>query len=186
VIATPPEAPRRRRNPLALAAIVVIVVAFTAMWVYAFFFASRENPDKLPDEAWRERTEATCGEYRAVVDELPPARSFADVEPREEAMRQRADVGAEANLVLREMVAAIAADEPDDAKSRDGAARWLADWDRYLAVREQHVEDWRAGIDEPFEEPPIEEGQITPVSLRMDAFAKINRMPSCQVPKDFG
>lgn len=186
MIATPPEAPRRRRNPLALGAIAVIVVAFTAMWVYAFLFAPRDNPDKLPDEAWRERTEATCQEYRSAVDALPPARSFADVEPREEAMRQRADVGAQANVLLRQMVAAIAADGPADPKSQEGADLWLVDWDRYLTVRERHVEDWRAGIDEPFEEPPIEEGQITPVSLRMDAFAKINRMPSCQVPKDFG
>ena len=84
------------------------------------------------------------------------------------------------------MVAELRAQPPADDRSRTGADLWLADWDRYIAARVAHVEEWRNGQDRKFAEPPTEEGEFTPVSLRMDAFAKINRMPSCQVPQDMG
>jgi hypothetical protein len=181
----PPER-TRHRNPVALAAISVAVTAIAAMWIYAFFFASKDNPDKLPDRAWAARSEAICAGYKEQVDALPPARAFADIEPREEAMRQRADVGETANDLLAGMVADLRVEPPADDYSRKGADLWLADWDRYLEARVAHVEAWRQGIDQKFEEPPTVEGKVTPVSLRMDAFAKINRMASCQVPQDMG
>ena len=46
-VAPPPPTAPPRRNRLAMAAIGVVVLAFGAMWVYAFVFAPKNNPDKL-------------------------------------------------------------------------------------------------------------------------------------------
>lgn len=181
-----PAAERGRRRPLAVGAVVVIVLAITAMWIYAFFFASKTNPDQIPDTAWTQRAEATCQSFAAQLNALPPARDFKDIRPVDEAMRQRAVVGDQATDLLDQQLAALRADVPGDDYSRTAVYLWLADWDRYLAARRSHTAEWRAGRDIPFSEPPIKEGAFTPVSIRMDAFTKINRMTSCQVPQDMG
>lgn len=183
---TPEAPPLPLRRRILLAGLVLLVVALGAMWFYAFFLASNDNPDKIPDRAWAERAEATCAAYGTQIDALPPARSFADVEPLEEALRQRAAVADEVTTLLRAMVADLAADELADGRSRQAVGLWLADWERFLAARDDQVAAWRQGIDRRFVEPPTEEGETTPVSLRMDAFAKVNRMPACQVPGDIG
>jgi hypothetical protein len=177
---------RRRRNPLAVAAIAVVVVSIGAMWVYAFFFASKKNPDQIADRAWTQRAKVTCTAFKTQIDALPGARSFKDVQPRSEAMRERAAVGAQVTDLLDQQLAALRAEEAADETSRHALGLWLADWDRYLAARRAHILEWEAGKDVPFKEPPTRPGQITPVSVRMDAFADINFMPSCEVPKDMG
>lgn len=172
-----------------MAAVIVVVLGLTAMWVYAFSLTGQDNPDVFPDRAWAANAESVCATYTARVDALPPARSFKDIQPRSEALRQRADVGTEATDLLREMVAELAGREPADEKSRTGVNLWLQDWGRYLADRDRHVAGWRAGNDEPFSETAVsgeDVGKGVPVSIRIDAFAKANRMASCVVPQDFG
>jgi len=91
----PPVRLRRRR--LGIAAVAVFAAAVVAMYTYAFFFAPRNSPDKVPDRAWAASAQAICADARSRLDALPPAESFRKVEPRTEALRQRAVVLDQAN-----------------------------------------------------------------------------------------
>lgn len=181
-----PEAPLTWRDKGIRVVLALVVLAIALFWLYAFFWP-REARDRIDDRAWAERAEAICAEYREQIDALPEAFRFEDIEPREEALRQRADVGQQATDLLRQMVADLrTAPTPADADSAEVVGEWLADWDRYLAARDAHVAEWRSGVDRRFAEPPAEEGEQAPVSLRMDAFAGTNDMASCKVPQDLG
>ena len=180
---TPPAAPRRRRVRPLTAGLVVVVVALTAMWVYAFGFAPRSYRLAVHDDAWVERAEAICARYARQIEALPSADEFAEIEPRAEALRQRADVLDEANALVAEQVDALAALEPpDNERGRRFVERWLADWDLYLADRHEQGQKWRSGIDEPFTVTAGEGG--APITVDMDSFATNNRMESCVVPGD--
>ena len=68
------------------------------------------------------------------------------IEPVEEALRQRADVGEQATDLLAEQVARLRSLPPPGGEA-DGKLlqTWLADWDTYLSDRRDHIEGWRAG-----------------------------------------
>jgi len=180
--------PRRRVRP-ATVAVAVVLIALTGMWVYAFFFADRHNPDVFPDRAWAERADAVCERYVAQVDALPSARSFRDIEPKSLALAQRADVADQVTEILRQMVAELQSVPPADELSITGVRLWYDDWQLHLADRDRHTDSWRAGVDEPFAETAVrgrEVGKGVPVTIRMDNFAEINGMPSCSAPRDIG
>jgi hypothetical protein len=165
--------------------LVGVVLALAAMWVYVLFIAQHRSPNRLSDQTWSARAEAVCAGVTARLDALPPASSFADITPREDALRQRADVGQQATDLLRDQVRRLRAlAAPTGADDPVLVAAWLADWDTYLTDRQEHVEDWRAGNDHPFAETETEGGG--PISDRMDELAKTNGMTSCVVPQDFG
>jgi hypothetical protein len=174
-------APSRSRRRLALAALLIMVVAFTTMYVYAFFFATHHSPDKVPDRAWAAAAQARCTTDRARINALPPASSVKDVKPLTEALRQRAAVVEQANTILGEELAALKAIPTADATTAKLATQWLTDYDAYLADRVAHVAELRAGRNVPFAEGTY---KGSPMSNRMDAFARVNLMPACQVPLD--
>jgi hypothetical protein len=161
----------------------VVVLALAAMWIYAWFFAPRGQIDRFADPAWQARAEQLCAATRKQVQALPPAASFKDVQPKSEALSQRAAVIDQATTLLAAQVAALRADEPADANGRNGVALWLDDWDGYLQSRRDQAERMRAGEDAPFR---VHEQGGAPVTLRMDEFANTNAMPSCVVPDDIG
>jgi hypothetical protein len=176
------DAPSRRWVRVLL---VAIVAALAAMWVYVLFIGDAPSPNVLDDDTWPTRAEAICASVAADLAALPPARSFADIEPLEEALRQRAEVGEQATVLLDGQLAAFRA-LPAPAGEHDDEllAAWFADWDTYLQDRRDHLADFRAGQDRPFAETEADTGG--PISNRMDALAKENRMPSCAVPGDLG
>jgi hypothetical protein len=178
------ERSRRHRRNGARLAVVTAVIALGAMWIYAFVFAPRTSPDRMPDRAWGASAEALCATNKTAIDALPSARSFKDVQPRTEALRQRADVGEQATNLVAQRVAALRALTSADARTVSLSQRWLRDYDTYIADRRHQVDAWRAGEDKPFAESANERKQ--PASDRMDAFARLNRMPSCAVPLDIG
>jgi hypothetical protein len=166
----------RRVGPLKVL-LALALVAIAAMWIYAFAFAPKSSPDRLPDEAWRASAESLCAVADADLAALPQASSA-------DSPTARATQLDDANTRLRILVNDLAAlnRQPDP---EDRVVRWLDDWETYLGDRARHTELLRAGEDARFAETPIE-GRQTPTSLRMDAFAKVNLMPSCQVPNDIG
>ena len=178
-----PATTTRRRVRPATVAIGVIIVGFAAMWIYAWFLAPRGNIDRFPDRAWADAAERVCAVTGEDVAALPAASTFADIEPKAEALRQRAEVLDEVTVLLGRQVEALRATEPADDKSREGVALWLADWDGYLQSRRDQADRLRQGEDRPF---VVHEQGGAPVTLRMDAFAKTNGMPSCIVPDDIG
>jgi len=179
----PPAESERSRSKLALTGLAVLVVGISAMYTYAFFFASGKSPDKVPDRAWATAAEARCAGDRARIYALPPARTFRDVQPRTEAIRQRALVLDQANAMIGEELAAIRALPIADDTTRKLATQWLADYDVYLKDREDHALVLKQGKDAAFTETTY---KGSPMSNRMDAFARVNLMKSCQVPLDLG
>ena len=177
--APPPRTLRRRR--VTLVAVLGFVAVVAAMWVYALFFASRRSPDKVPDRAWAASAQTICLDARARIDALPAAETFRKVEPRVEALRQRAVVLDQANDALATQLASLRALVPADATTTKLAGEWLADWDTYLADRRVHSDELKAGKNVAFKESTYSE---SPISNRMNAFARVNRMPRCGTPYD--
>jgi hypothetical protein len=170
-------------------AISVVLLGLGVMWFYAFFLAPNRNPDTFPDRAWAARAQSICTRYAAQIAALPPARSFRNVQPKSEALRQRADVGEQATNDLRAMVAELKQQAPADAVTQKGVSLWYGDWDLYLASRDRQVAKWRQGLDEPFAETAVSGKKVgtgVPVSIRMDGFSDENSMAACEVPQDIG
>lgn len=177
------DAPARRRPRPTTLVLAGIIVALVVMWVYALVFAPKEYRLAIDDGGWVAQADAVCADYTARIDELPTASDFLDVEPRTEALRQRAAVLDEANALVSDQIAALRAlRPPDNERGQELVGRWLADWDLYLADRRQQSEKWRAGIDEPF--AVIADDSGAPITETMDSFAENNRMPACVVPGD--
>jgi hypothetical protein len=164
-------------------AIAAIIVGFAAMWIYAWFLAPRGNIDRFDDPVWTGAAEEVCAATRTKVLALPAASTFAGIEPRTEALRQRAVVLDQVTGLLQAQYDTLRATEPSGEQGREGVGLWLADWEGYLESRRQQADRLRAGEDKPFTVP---EAGGAPVTLRMDAFAKTNDMPSCVVPDDVG
>ncbi len=162
-----------------------IVVALGAMWVYVLFIGDPQSPNVLDDQTWPAKAEEVCAGVGADVAALPPARTFVDIEPLEEALRQRADVADQATGLLDGQLETMRAlPAPTGEYDEELLAAWFADWDTYLQDRRDHIAQWRAGRDGPFAETEADTGG--PISNRMTALAKENGMPSCVVPGDLG
>jgi hypothetical protein len=161
-----------------------VCALLAVLWVYAFFIAEPRNPNRMEDRDWVEQAEATCAATRAELDRLPDPRDLADVDPLDEALRQRALIGEDATNLLEQMVDDLEAlpqpTGPDDAQL---VSLWLADWRTQLSDRRAHVERWRAGEDEPFRETAF---NGRPLGIRLADFTTLNEMDSCAPPGDFG
>lgn len=164
--------------------LAMALLAIMAMWVYGLFFAPSASPEMIADRAWVTRAETTCKAQRSLIYALPNARSFKDVAPRSDALRQRADVAEKATGYLRDMLQTLHADAPADAASATLLAKWFGEWDVYITDRDTHVAQFRAGSDPPFAQTANETG--APGPIRMDQFARTNKMADCQVPLDLG
>jgi hypothetical protein len=175
------ERPVRSHRRLAIAAVVVVVSALAAMWVYAFFIADTSPADRLHDRAWAAQAQATCQPVAAQIAALPPARQFADIVPKSAALLQRAPVVDRATDLLAQMVGQLRRTAPSDHDDQDLVTAWLADYDSYLASRRAHTATWRAGQDPRFAVVEVD-GQ--PIDGRMNDFADNNGMPSCETPGD--
>jgi hypothetical protein len=184
IIVNDTAAPPKRKITVWTVLIGIGLIAIAAMWIYAFLFADVKSTDIMPDKAWAARTEATCAAVKPQIASVPAANSFKNVNPRSEALRQRADVADQVTGFLRELVATLKADKPADAASQNLANLWLEEYEVYIRDRDAHVAKFRAGNDPPFSETPNEKG--APGPIRMDTFVRLNRMPSCQVPLDLG
>lgn len=172
---------RRRPKRLAVAAIVAVVVVLAIMWVYAFFIADTSRADRLHDRAWAQQAERTCQPYAAQIAALPPARDFADIQPKSEALARRAVVVDQVTDLLTRMVADLRRTTPNGDTDRRLVADWLADYDAYLAARRTQTAAWRAGDDPRFAVP---EAGGAPIDSRMDDLTDANAMPSCTTPGD--
>jgi hypothetical protein len=181
VTATLTERPRRTAHRLAVAAVAVVVAVLIIMWVYAFFFADTSSADRLSDRAWAAQAQATCQPFADQIAASPPARQFADIQPKTAALLQRAPVVDHVTDLLTQMVEQLRRRAPADANGQRLVAAWLADYDSYLNSRRAQTAKWRAGDDPRFAVADID-GQ--PVDSRMDDFADANAMTSCKTPGD--
>jgi len=175
------ERPRRTGHRLAVVAVVGVVMVLVVMWVYAFFFADTSSPDRLHDRAWAVQAQATCQPFADQIAALPPARQFADIQPKSAALLQRAPVVDHVTELLAQMVAQLRRSTPADANGRQLVAAWLGDYDSYLDARRVQTAKWHVGDDPRFAVAEVD-GQ--PIDSRMDDFADANAMVSCKTPGD--
>jgi hypothetical protein len=162
----------------------VVIASLLAMWIYVLLIGKQQFPNQIHDATWPQAAESVCAANARAIAALPPAASFADIKPKSEALRQRADVGEEVTQLLRRRVADLAALPPPSVANDELLLQaWFADWRMYLSNRDDHVAEWRAGKDTQFAETEVDGG---PISDRMDALATENAMPDCVVPDDFG
>ena len=152
-----------------------MVAGSFALWTYAFSgLAKKDPPDTLADKAYAAAAETLCAPYRAYVDALPPA-------PASKTPVDRAVVLGDATEALTEMVASLRATGPDNAADQYIVAKWLADWDQYIADRTAYRDVLATGTDAKFVLTSTD-GEIYTKS--MDNLATVNAMTSCGTPGD--
>jgi hypothetical protein len=71
---------------------------------------------------------------------------------------------------------------PADDAEATAVSRWLADWRTYLDDRDAYASRFLRGIGEPFRVTDVDGEQIE----KIDAFAHVNFMESCETPDDVG
>ncbi len=154
---------------------LIVVIAMSAFWVWAFIWSPRGHPDELDDPAYAEASEIRCATARTEIDAVPAAAEAVDPADRATQLQQT-------NGILRSMVADLRATAPSP-ETRDGelVEKWLADWDTYLDDRDRYRDRLSEGNDTIFEVTARDGDQITGL---LDLFADINGMASCQSPGD--
>jgi hypothetical protein len=170
-------------EPLSMSWSVGRVLAVSAMVAMAIFWAvvflgipRQENPDRLDDRAFVDRTIDRCDALLADLAELPNG-SFI------EGAEERADVLDRATDRLEVMVEEIDADAPggDDAKSVQG---WLADWRTYIGNRRDFAQRLR---EDPGARLLLDQSLGgDSVDKPIEIFADVNDMPTCATPGDVG
>jgi len=172
------------------------VVASFVFWVWAFSpWARSENPARLDDRDFVAWAEQRCSETQDTVNALPTAREaqsrparaaqvdsgtalvetlLADLRQRSESQTLQASTTSQSNP-----------SGPSDSELLDA---WFADWDRYIEDRYRHSQRLRdASADTPDRELRFLLVEVTEGSTyteRMDGFARLNNMDSCQIPGD--
>ena len=154
---------------------LLVVLAMAAFWAWAFIWSPRGHPDRLDDPAYAEASELRCADARSLIDEVPAAADAVDPADRAAQLAQT-------NAILVAMVADLRATAPAaDTPDGDLVAKWLADWDTYLADRDRYMQRLSEGTDTIFEVTARDGDQITAL---LDLFADVNGMASCQSPGD--
>lgn len=159
-------------------AVALSVVGVWGYVMYLTFFEGRAEPrDRMEDVAYRERAESTCAPYADRIDQLPLASEL-------DTLEQRADVLDVATEELRAMVSALESLEPpvDDAEAT-AVERWLGDWRIYIGDRAAYADRFRQGLDEAFR---VSDAGGEHIDTKIDDFAHINFMESCETPDDVG
>ena len=167
------DRPERVVTPGRIAMLIGFAL-FVAFWTWALFFASKEAVNKIDDREWAARAEAICAPVKQEFRLLDLERT-ADLDGRAGLVDRGTDL-------LAQMLVDIMVVPPSDAKGAEIVPLWIADYERLLERRYDYADELRAGIDEPFTEPPAEGTQI-PVTEKLETFAGDNEMPSCSPPR---
>jgi hypothetical protein len=179
--ATPPAAPaegRTRPSPWRYVLLVVIAL-FAAFWIWALFFASKTSVNRIEDTAWAARAEQICVAAKAERMQLIDMRK---IDEGDRAMlAERGDLVDRATDIVEQMLDAVVAVTPTDAKGQAIVPDWEADYRTYLGDRREFADELRAGRNEPFAETAVDG---IPISEKLSTFAGDNRMPTCSPPID--
>ena len=156
---------------------VIFVTACTIFWIFAFSPWARDifqAPDQIEDEATVAALVTHCADAGVLLDDLAPASQI-------ETPGDRAVVLVEANGILgamRDDLATVPTSNDEDARL---LRLWLADWDIYLADRDEHVNRLNTEGDVRFFNT-VDNGVF--IHERMDGFARVNDLGPCETPGD--
>lgn len=163
---------------LRFALVVGVVLAFLGIWIYILFvYKPTKQIDELTDRRFPVAAEKICKATMDQVAALPIASMAAN--PKE-----RGDTVATANAELTKMVEQLKGVQPTGDSAEDkGTREWVGDWANHLKDRAAYAEELQSGKDARFLESTKGTRQL---SRAIDAFAQVNRMPSCETPQDVG
>ncbi|NNC79388.1 MAG: hypothetical protein HKN94_04465 [Acidimicrobiales bacterium] len=156
---------------------ITFIVLATAFWLFAFSPWARDiftAPDQLEDESLLADMERLCATTHAEIDALPAASTAA-------TPIDRAIVVNEATVKLENMVVEIGALRTEIADDARLLGLWLDDWQIYIRDRHTHAERLTTEGDVRFLNS--EDNGIF-VHERMDGFARVNNVDSCETPGD--
>jgi hypothetical protein len=164
------------------AALIVVVLAFVAFWIYVFAIADPDPGDRLADQTFPEAAEPICKATLVRLTDAGLTRKKA------ETPAERADLLEQADVELDRMLGELRAITPTEGEAADAVRKWLEDWEVWMDDRQAWADTLRStGKDAPF----LETGRVggggrdgEPMSKQVDHFAaKVNNMPSCATPE---
>ncbi|MEY4632936.1 MAG: hypothetical protein RLZ18_308 [Actinomycetota bacterium] len=169
-----------KRHTFARIVLTVVCALIAAMWVYAFGFAPRESINKIADEAWTARSEATC---KVAEDARFKLQDLTEMNPNDaSALQRKAVIIDKATDALEIAIDTIERDIPADAKGKAIVPDWIADYRIYIENRRAFAEKLRTATRRPFFSETEVDG--VPISERIGKFARENEMKACQPPLD--
>ena len=173
---------------LAIAFVVAMIVFWVGSVVPGSPWGRSENPDRLVDRGFVAQAESRCAQSRALIDALPPGQDAETPQERAEQVALGTDEVEVLVADLAELARSLPAGDGSGTADADLIERWLEDWELYVADRWTHVERLRAADDStPAKDlrfllsARVQGGTYTE---RMDGFARVNDMDSCQIPGD--
>ena len=170
---------------------VVVLLGFLLFWVWAFSpWARRENPARLNDRDFAAWADRRCALSQAAIDALPSPRQVDSFRLRAEQIDRGTD---EIEALVADLLQAASArlsegtthDGPTDAEL---VGAWIEDWGIYLEDRRSHaarLRDTSGDVSDHslrFLLSDVMSGGV--YTERMDGFARLNDMDSCQIPGD--
>lgn len=167
-------------KPVAARLAKILAVAFIAwMWFFAFVLADRESANNINDGEWAARSQATCSAAQA---ERARLADLNRIDPKDPAVvRRKGEIIDLATDTIETALGKIARDTPATAKGRELVPEWLADYRTYIRNRREYAASLRTGRISEFSESQLEG---IPISEKIGKFARENRMPACQPPRD--
>lgn len=157
--------------------LIAIVVLLVAMWAGIFLgFFDKTAPGTLDDDAFPTQATPVCAAAKARIDALPKAFESPD-------NVARAEVVAQSNVMLRDMVAQLAAFAPTQDRDGQMTQEWLGDWSTYIGDREDYVSRLRTDPTARFYES-TKSSATEQVSKPISRFAYVNDMDPCDTPQD--
>lgn len=172
------EQPTSVRWRISRVVVVVVILALVGFWAWILAGGpSRDNPDRLEDRAFVERTHARCQQLRTDLQSLPNAE-FLDT------ATERAEVLDDATAMVSETVDDIEADAPTDGDDATSTRGWITDWRLYINNRSDYAQRLRS---DPSARLLLDESRLgDSVDRTIEVFADVNDMPDCATPGDVG
>jgi hypothetical protein len=156
--------------------VTILLVCFFGFWIWAFSpWVPRGNPDRLEDRAFPVAAEAICGPIQARISDLEPAAEAT-------SPADRADTVDEGTALVAAMVEELAGTVTGTDHDRELLGKWLGDWREYVSEREDFGQRLRDEGDVPF--LSRDAGRGVSHADRLNGFARVNDMDSCETPKD--
>lgn len=156
---------------------VVVAVGVAGLWAYALWGPVQRVPQgRLDADTFPTAAEPVCAETMTAIDGLPAAYATREAVAR-------ADVVAEANVLLGEMLVRLDALEPLASTPEDArmVSEWLSDWRVFLGDRQRYV---AALSVDPGARMLVTEKERRQISEPIDYFSGVNDMPNCATPGD--
>ncbi len=165
------------RTRLRLIIIFGCLAAVTATWLYIIFgYRPELLIDELADKTFPKQAEQICAAAQDQLAALPYASQARTAD-------ERADVVAQSNVILRDMLDELDPLAPTSPpKAKEAVSEWLGDWRTYLGDRETYVENLRKDSKARFLETP--KGNDKGITRAITSFAQVNSMTSCATPSD--